>query len=89
MSKCDLEHYVAQMILDPLAAILEAIRGPKYEDTEDYYNGQVLKAKWASEDLENDIFNMMVSPNLIFQKNIGRPSQQKNLLNTLQPINLM
>jgi hypothetical protein len=28
--RCDLEHDVAQMILDPLAAIIEAIRGPKY-----------------------------------------------------------
>ena len=38
MSKCDLQHDVAQMILDPLSAIIEAIRGLKYEDTEDYHN---------------------------------------------------
>ncbi len=36
----DLEHDVAQMALDPLAAIIEAINGPKYEGTEEYKIGK-------------------------------------------------
>ena len=38
--QCDLEHDVAQMALDPLAAIIEAINGSKYEGTEEYKIGK-------------------------------------------------
>jgi hypothetical protein len=30
-NNCDLKHDVAKIVLDPLAANFEAIRGPKYE----------------------------------------------------------
>ena len=62
MSKCDLDNDVAQMILDPLAAIVEAIRGPKYEDTEKYYNEKVKNMKGNSQWFEDNIFNMLMSP---------------------------
>jgi hypothetical protein len=40
--QCYPEHDVAQMALDPLAAIIEAIRGSKYEDTEEYKKGKLM-----------------------------------------------
>ena len=38
---CDLEHYVALIVLDTLKALIEAIYGPNYEDTRDYKQDQI------------------------------------------------
>ncbi len=59
---CDLEHDVAQMALDPLAAIIEAIRGPNYEDTDEYKQGQIDRTLWTHSKWEKQNLEYFVSP---------------------------
>jgi hypothetical protein len=54
---CNLEHDVAQMASDPLAAIIDAINGPDFEDTDEYKQKKLdeelgAHKKWEKEILE-------------------------------------
>jgi hypothetical protein len=53
----NLEHDVAQNILDLLAAIIKAIQGPKYENTEEYKMGQINKTLWHNQQWEKQILD--------------------------------
>ena len=57
--RCDLTHDVAQMILDPIAAIVEAIRGPKYEDTEQYQQEKIKDAKETIAEWQQEIDDIL------------------------------
>ncbi len=59
--QCDLDHNVAEMALDPLAAIIEAIRGHKY-DTEEYKQGKINQTLWYHMLREKKISEYYVTP---------------------------
>jgi hypothetical protein len=50
------------MALDPLAAIIEAIRGPNYEDTDEYKQGQIDRTLWTHSKWEKQVLEYYVSP---------------------------
>jgi hypothetical protein len=58
----DLKHDVAQMALDPLQGIIEAIRRPRYEDTEEYKTDQINHILWYHEIFEKQILEHYVTP---------------------------
>ena len=50
------------MILDPIAAIVEAIRGPKYEDTEQYQQDKIKEAKETIQEWQQEIDDILFPP---------------------------
>jgi hypothetical protein len=54
------------MALDPLAAIIEAIRGPKYEDTDEYKQGKINETLWYQNIWANEISELNDPPKPVF-----------------------
>jgi hypothetical protein len=59
---------MAQIILDPLATINEAIWEPKYEDTDEYLRDQIKTQLWYHQSWEKEIFDHYVTPKPEFPK---------------------
>jgi hypothetical protein len=66
--QCNLEHDVVQMALDSLVAIIEAINGPKYEDTEEYKEGQINQTLGHHMLWEKQILEYYVKPKPEFRE---------------------
>jgi hypothetical protein len=60
--KYDLEHDVAQIVLDSLQANIDAIKGPRYADTEEYKPDQINKILWYHQRFERQILEHYVTP---------------------------
>jgi hypothetical protein len=60
--RCDLEHDVAQMALDPLGAIIDAINRPKYEYTEEYKMEKIKETLGYHQLWEKQILDYYVTP---------------------------
>jgi hypothetical protein len=52
---------VAQILLDPLQAILNAIRGSKYEDTEEYKQEKIRSKKLFQRDWEHKVVDYFIA----------------------------
>jgi hypothetical protein len=57
------------MALDPLQAIIDAIKGPNYEDTDEYKQGQIDRTLWTHSKWEKQNLGYYVSPKPDFPEN--------------------
>jgi hypothetical protein len=68
LDRCDLEQDVAQMALDPLAAIIEATSGPKYKDIEEYLKYKINVKKEVHKKCKQKILDFLGTPKPDFPK---------------------
>jgi hypothetical protein len=60
------------MVLDLLAAIIEAIKLPKYEDTEEYMQEKIRDKKQYLKEWELEILDYFVTPKTGFPEEYGK-----------------
>ena len=54
------------MILDPIAAIVEAIGGPKYEDTEQFQLDEIKEEEWWIDNWQKQTDKLLFPPRPAF-----------------------